>query len=293
MVRHRIPILMAALFALAAVPVPVLAGDDGIVASRDADGRIIFVNRDAPLKSARSAAPGEASLSDAPVQRINYLYWSPSKKRWIKVGSSTRVAVAARSAASEVVSELAKSQSANEPDAFPDASLHPQKDRPKLSAAELDTMIEDAATRHNVDANLVRAVVKVESNFNPHAVSRKGAVGLMQLMPGTARSLKVANPWDPQQNVDGGVRYLRQLLENYNGDLQKSLAAYNAGAGAVDRNGGIPPYRETQSYVRNITNLYWGGSAVGDRKYYVPTFRSAPIKVSRDGEGHLKFSNTE
>ena len=106
----------------------------------------------------------------------------------------------------------------------------------------------------------MRAVVKVESNFNPNAVSRKGAMGLMQLMPATARQLKVKNPFDPEQNVDAGVRHLKQLLENYGGDVKLTLAAYNAGAGAVARSAGVPHFAETQNYVRRITNLYYGGS---------------------------------
>src|SRR5258705_4370531 len=93
--------------------------------------------------------------------------------------------------------------------------------------------IDRAASRHNVDPSLVRAVIKVESNFNPNAVSRKGAMGLMQLMPQTARQLKVTNPFDPQQNVDAGVRHLKMLMENYGGDVSLSLAAYKDGAGAV------------------------------------------------------------
>ena len=129
-----------------------------------------------------------------------------------------------------------------------------------VSAAEIDRYINEAAARHHVDPNLVRALVKVESNFNPRAVSSKGAMGLMQLMPETARMYDVRNPFDAAQNVEAGVRHLKGLLENYGGDVSLSLAAYNAGQGAVERNGGIPPYTETRNYVKRITNLMGSGS---------------------------------
>jgi soluble lytic murein transglycosylase-like protein len=145
-----------------------------------------------------------------------------------------------------------------------------------------------AAARHNVDPNLVRAVVKVESNFNSNAVSRKGAMGLMQLMPSTARSLNVKNPFDPQQNVDAGVRHLKQLLENYGGDVNLTLAAYNAGSGAVARSSGVPHFAETQNYVRRITTLYYGGSVLA------PSGTSRePVRVQRDARGVLYISNTD
>jgi soluble lytic murein transglycosylase-like protein len=142
-----------------------------------------------------------------------------------------------------------------------------------------------------VDANLVRSVVKVESNFNPNAVSRKGAMGLMQLMPSTARSLNVTNPFDPEQNVDAGVRHLKKLLENYGGDVNLSLAAYNAGQGAVARSAGVPRYRETQDYVRRITDLYRGGSDGSVRLLGMPV--RDPIRVQRDEKGVLYISNTD
>jgi soluble lytic murein transglycosylase-like protein len=122
---------------------------------------------------------------------------------------------------------------------------------------KLERMVKETAERHKVDPDLVRAVVNVESGWNPFAVSRKGAFGLMQLIPGTARRMGVNDVFDPQQNLDGGVRYLHSLLERYNGSLPLALAAYNAGEGAVDRFRGVPNYRETRHYVQKVTNSYF------------------------------------
>jgi hypothetical protein len=112
------------------------------------------------------------------------------------------------------------------------------------------------AKRHGLDPALVLAVVSVESGFRPNAVSRKGAQGLMQLMPGTAKDLGVKDALDPAANLDGGTRYLNALLRQYDGDLKRALAAYNAGAGAVKRHGGVPPYRETRDYVQKVLERY-------------------------------------
>jgi soluble lytic murein transglycosylase-like protein len=117
---------------------------------------------------------------------------------------------------------------------------------------DLAEMVEAAARRHGLDPELVRAVVAVESGFRPDAVSPKGAQGLMQLMPATARSLGVKDAFDPFSNLDGGTRYLRILVTRYGGDLRRALAAYNAGEGAVARHGGVPPYPETLAYVRKV-----------------------------------------
>jgi hypothetical protein len=115
-----------------------------------------------------------------------------------------------------------------------------------------DHLITKASQKYNVEPALIRAVIKTESNFNHKAVSRKGARGLMQLMPTTASSLDVQDSFHPENNIEGGVRYLRYLIKYFNGSLPLALAAYNAGENAVIRYGGIPPYRETQSYVKKV-----------------------------------------
>jgi soluble lytic murein transglycosylase-like protein len=129
---------------------------------------------------------------------------------------------------------------------------------PALATARLDfeRMVDAAARRHGLDPALVKAVVAVESGFQPQAVSPKGAQGLMQLMPATARDLGVMDPFDPAANLDGGSRYLSTLVARYDGDLSKALAAYNAGMGAVARHGGVPPYAETRKYVNRVLSRY-------------------------------------
>ena len=125
---------------------------------------------------------------------------------------------------------------------------------PTPFSAEIDA----AAARHRVDPAVLRGLIKQESNFNPRAVSPAGAKGLGQLMPGTAASLGVTNPFDPAQSINGAAKYLRQQLDRFGGDVRKALAAYNAGPGAVQRYGGIPPYNETQNYVRKVISYAEG-----------------------------------
>ncbi len=127
---------------------------------------------------------------------------------------------------------------------------------PGLLANSYEALIRSASNRHHVDADLIRAVIKVESDFDSSARSNKGAAGLMQLMPDTARLHNVVDLYDPSANIDGGVRHLKLLLQKYQGDLELSLAAYNAGIKAIEKHGGIPPFAETRDYVRRVLNYY-------------------------------------
>ena len=136
-------------------------------------------------------------------------------------------------------------------------SVRPADRRDEVPVAYLKS-INAACEKYGVDPSLVRAIVKVESDFNPFAISSKGAMGLMQLMPQTALNLNVKNSFDPHENIHGGVRYLRYLIDRYEGNLKLALAAYNSGETAVRRWGTIPPFKETKDYVQKVLGLYQG-----------------------------------
>jgi soluble lytic murein transglycosylase-like protein len=260
---------------------PVYAADDGtgkMVATTDDSGRTIYTN-----DSVSTQAKGSRNAQATGFRQSRLVYWSNKEKRFKPVPSAT--IGAARSAAAEVNQYLTRESPADAGRADFLRSNVP------FNQQDVDSAIDQAAARHNVDPNLVRSVIKVESNFNPNAVSRKGAMGLMQLMPSTARSLHVTNPFDPQQNVDAGVRHLKSLLESYGGNIKLSLAAYNAGAGAVARSSGVPRFAETQNYVRRITELYYGGGQPGSR--IVGNVVHDPVRVQRDARGVLYISNTD
>lgn len=131
----------------------------------------------------------------------------------------------------------------------------------KVKNKSMDEMFKEAAKKYNVPENLLRAVAQTESDFDPKAVSGCGAVGVMQLMPGTAKDLGVSDPYDAEQNINGGAKYISSLLKKYGGDVDLALAAYNAGPGNVEKYGGVPPFKETQNYVRKIRGILGEGSS--------------------------------
>jgi soluble lytic murein transglycosylase-like protein len=147
------------------------------------------------------------------------------------------------------------------------ASL-PLTSRTQVHLAPYPTLhlIHELARKHNIEPRLVQAIIRVESNFNPRAVSRAGAQGLMQLMPTTVKRYHVEDPFDPRANIEGGLRYLKYLLRHFPGDIRRVLAAYNAGEHAVQRYDGIPPYPETQRYVKRVMAFY--GKPHAARKIY-------------------------
>jgi soluble lytic murein transglycosylase-like protein len=152
----------------------------------------------------------------------------------------------------------------------------------------VEKFVKEAAERHKVDPALVRAVIEAESGWNPRAYSRKGAGGLMQLIPTTAQRFGAYDVFNPEQNIDAGVKYLRTLLERYNGNLDLALAAYNAGEGAVDRAHGVPSYRETRNYIQKVQNAYFSpGSG------RLPDLYVNPHAIHRDvtPEGRVIFTN--
>jgi len=174
-----------------------------------------------------------------------------------------------------------------------------QKESPGREPAkkEFHGIVKEKAAKYEMDPSLIHAVIKAESNGNPYAVSRKGAKGLMQLMPTTANDLQVSNPFDPEENIDGGTRYLKYLIERFNGDLTLALAAYNAGPKTVEKTGAVPSITETRQYVKRVLALYGGStrypvssiaSAVSSSS---PKERQEPIYKVLTEDGSVLFTN--
>ena len=181
----------------------------------------------------------------------------------------------------------------NDPVAVQEPAPEPERPRPLTDTRTyIAGLIEEAATLHRMDPELIRAVVEVESNFNPLAVSPRGAMGLMQLIRPTAQRFGVSNVFDPVQNLDGGVRYLKYLMEMFDGNLELSLAAYNAGENAVVRSRGVPPIRETRDYLRKINGIYPLRRPRNNVSAALDS-REARIIVKTVGDdGVVRFSNT-
>jgi soluble lytic murein transglycosylase-like protein len=184
----------------------------------------------------------------APAARADYAVLRSGQRLHIagyeRVGDSVRLAVSG-GAIEMPASELVAVE--------PEDVFQPLPPAPATSHAPYGQVIHTAARKHGVDERLITRVIAVESNFNPKAVSRKRALGLMQLLPQTAARYAVADVFDPAENIDAGTRYLKDLLERFRGNLSLALAAYNAGPEAIERYGGIPPFQETQNYVKRIT----------------------------------------
>jgi soluble lytic murein transglycosylase-like protein len=265
----------------------------GIIPVRQPDGRVVFENAPSGQPAVTTAVESTPIIDPNPTGLV---YWSRKDHRWKPVPPASKASMrAARNAAAEVRSLMAQRQASG---AVPAQSSRyralptsaglaaSRQMEPTLGSATVESVIDSAAKRHNVDPNLVRAIVQVESNFNPRAVSNKGALGLMQLMPKTAKSLKVSNAFDPQQNVDAGVRHLKTLLNNFGGDIALSLAAYNAGETAVQHHRGVPPYAETRDYVKRITALYSKQNSMLGRPGH-------PIHIARDNSGHIVLTDLD
>jgi soluble lytic murein transglycosylase-like protein len=219
------------------------------------------------------ASPGHAQLAsytDASGKRVFINGDSPKPRT-----GSTIKTPAARQTAS--------------PTPAPAVSLPSQTISTAAPTAQLDDIVNNAAARHQVDPALVKAVINTESGWNSTALSRKGAMGLMQLIPGTAQRFGVGNPYDPAQNIEGGTTYLKTLLDRYNGDLSKSLAAYNAGEGAVDKSGGVPWYPETRRYVQKVTDTYFRPES--GRNLTPVSARPAPVRQEVESDGRVIFTN--
>lgn len=169
----------------------------------------------------------------------------------------------------------------------------------KVSKELYYELAEKKAEKHNIDHHLIKAIIQAESNWNPYAVSKKGAMGLMQLMPATASFLGVRDPFDPEENIDGGIRYLKYLLERFSGNLTLALAAYNAGPALVDKVKGIPPISETINYVRKVINYYSSNNKGKDIEVFEPPKNNKVAKKQEDRikklilpDGTILFTNS-
>ena len=221
------------------------------------------------LSSAAIAAPtGVASASE----RVRQIQSLIERTQAGALGISTAPAATASPAATT-----------SSPTAFASmlqaASSTPGTSAAQASTSSYDPLIQQAALRNGIDPAILHGLIQQESGFNPSSTSSAGAMGLTQLMPGTASSLGVANPLDPAESIEGGARYLKQMLDNFGGNVSDALAAYNAGPGAVSKYGGVPPYAETQSYVTKVLGYAEAFRASQPASSVAPT-PTAPIGIA-------------
>lgn len=208
-------------------------------------GWILAVMLALPAWAADPPAPAQSPSARAYLALLRNGFSIRYQRSEARAGGVTRLYTSASDFVDIPTAEIA---SIEKEDPLPEPQAQPALDIPRL--------VDLASDRHQVDADFILSVIRVESRFDPNALSPKGAQGLMQLMPQTALELGVRNPFEPGANIDGGTKYLRDLLLQYHGDVAKALAAYNAGPQRVAQYGGVPPYRETRAYVRRVINDY-------------------------------------
>jgi soluble lytic murein transglycosylase-like protein len=243
-----------------------------ITTAIDQSGKLVFINADS--RNAGSHAARSRSTISSPAATPN-----------------DAVAVQQAPAAAEPSPRWPALPAPSAPQSVLPATATAPEASPLLAGTEsrLDRIVREAAERNQMDPALVKAVISTESGWNPNAISRKGAVGLMQLIPETAQRYGVNNRFDPAQNVEGGTKYLKSLLARYNGDLTKSLAAYNAGERNVDLSGGVPPIPETQKYVQKVTDRYFQPGSGRNADLWSPP--RPPVRREVDSNGRVVFTN--
>ena len=212
------------------------------------------------------SSSGQANAMKRYTQVTNYINGAPSKAEQAAAMKSAGVQLPDASSVQsfdKVLQSTAKAQFGtllkNRGISSVDASIYTNPNvnfNKRATKDEIISMIEDTSAKYGVDAKLIKALVKQESGFNPTAKSKAGALGLMQLMPSTAKGLGVKDPLDAKQNIEGGVKYVKSLLNRFDGNIILALAAYNAGPNAVKKYDGVPPYKETQNYVKSILKNY-------------------------------------